>query len=241
MKPQAKTFQTTHWSLVRRALAETRGEDNPALTELCETYWYPIYAFIRRRGHSLEDAEDLTQGFFVRLLGRDILASADQEKGRLRTFLLTCLRRYLADENDHRFAKKRGRAVTFSLDLAEAEERYRSEPASPELSPDRLFQRRWAVTLLECALGSVEAGFEREGKGELFAALRPFLGYGRSTTESYAVAAARLGMPEGTLKSHVSRLRERWRETLFEEVAKTLDDPTSDNIRAELGELQEWL
>lgn len=241
MNPSPNSFQTTHWSLVRRALGESPGAGNPALAEWCQAYWYPIYAFIRRRGVSVEDAEDLTQGFFVRLLEKDILAAADQEKGRLRTFLLTCLRRYLADENDRRFARKRGANVTFSLDLGGAEERYRCEPASADLTPDRLFQRRWAVTLLESALASIEAGFEQEGKGELFASLRPFLGYGRTTDESYAAASARLGMPEGTLKSHVSRLRQRWREVLFEEVSKTLDDPTSDNILAELTELQEWL
>lgn len=239
--PAPRSFQTTHWSLVQRAVAGGDPLASPALAELCECYWYPIYAFIRRRGHSVEDAEDLTQSFFARLLSKDILAAADPEKGKLRTFLLTCLRRFLSDENDREYAQKRGKKATFSLDTAWAEERYAAEPASADPSPDRLFQRRWAVTVLEFALQSIAREFQAEGKSELFETLRPYLGYGKTTDESYAAAAARIGMPEGTLKSHVSRLRQRWREVLFEQVAITLDEPTSDNIRAELSELQEWL
>ena len=235
------SFPVTHWSLVQRAV-EADDESAPlAMAELCEAYWYPIYAFVRRHGNGVQDSEDLTQGFFARLLTKEILNAADREKGRLRTFLLTCLRRYLSDELDKKFAQKRGAAVTFSLDTDRAEERYAAEPVSAELSADRLFQRRWAITLLEYSLEAIAAEFSDAGKAELFDALRPYLGFGKSTDESYDTVAARLKMPVGTLKSHVSRLRQRWREVLFEQVAITLDDPTSDNIKSELSELQDWL
>jgi len=241
MKPSSRSFQTTHWSLIQRAIETGESSGSAALAELCEAYWYPIYAYVRRRGYDVQDSEDLTQGFFTRLLTKDILASADQEKGRLRTFLLTCLRRFLADENDKKFAAKRGASVTFALDTDWAESRYSHEPASAELSADRLFQRRWAITLLEFSLESISEEFAARGKADLFAALRPYLGFGESTRESYDEVAARLEIPVGTLKSHVSRVRQRWREVLFEQVAITLDDPTSDNIKAELSELQDWL
>lgn len=236
-----RSFPATHWSLVQRAIETSDETASGALSEVCEAYWYPIYAFVRRKGYGVQDAEDLTQSFFARVLTKDILASADREKGRLRTFLLTCLRRFLSDELDKKYAQKRGATVTFSLDTDLAEERYAAEPVSPDLSADRLFQRRWAITLLEFSLEKIAAEFSDSGKSELFAALRPYLGFGASTDESYDQVAARLGMPVGTLKSHVSRLRQRWREVLFEQVALTLDDPTSDNIKAELSELQDWL
>lgn len=243
MKPydHPRSFQTTHWSLVNRLAVSGEDLTAQALSDLCAAYWYPIYAFIRRQGYGEHDAEDLTQGFFAHVFEKAIFEAADPEKGRLRSFLLTCLRRYLSDERDRYFAKKRGAAVTFSLDTGWAEERYASEPAGPDLPPDRLYQRRWAITVLEHSLQAIEAEFAARGKGDLFRALRPWLGFGEHAGESYDNVAARLGMPVGTLKSHVSRLRERWREVLFEQVAMTLDDPTSDAIKAELAELLEWL
>lgn len=236
-----RSFQTTHWSLVNRLAVSGENPDAQALADLCSAYWYPIYAFIRRQGHGQHDAEDLTQGFFAHVFEKAIFESADPEKGRLRAFLLTCLRRYLADERDRFFAKKRGAAVTFPFDTALAEKRYASEPSAGDLPPDRLYQRRWAITLLEHSLQFIESEFAAQGKTDLFRELRPWLGFGEHAAESYETVAARLGMPVGTLKSHVSRLRQRWREVLFEQVAATLDDPTSDNIRAELEELREWL
>lgn len=236
-----RTFQTTHWSLVRKAFERGDEFQSRAMEELCSAYWYPLYAFIRRQGHGVEDAEDLTQGFFAKLLTKETLTKADPEKGRLRNFLLTCLRRYLSDQRDQRFARKRGAAVTFSLDMDWAEKRYSTEPASGDLTPDRLYQRRWAITLLEFSLAAISDEFVLKDKRELFAAVRPFLGFGNASQESYEAVAERLGIPAGTLKSHVSRIRQRWRDILFEQVAMTLDDPTSDNIKAELAELREWL
>lgn len=241
-EPQGpRTFPVTHWSLVHRAALSSDDSARGALEELCEAYWYPVYAFIRRQGRGAHDAEDLTQGFFVHVFEKAVFEAADPEKGRLRSFLFTCLRRWLSDERDRFFAKKRGAAVTFSLDSGWAEQRYADEPPATDLPPDRLYQRRWAITLLEYSLRSIETEYSSQGKGDLFQELRPWLGFGEKAEESYDEVASRLGMPVGTLKSHVSRLRQRWREALFEQVAMTLDNPTSDNIKAELAELLEWL
>ena len=207
-----------------------------ALAALCEGYWYPIYAFIRRSGKSPHDAEDLTQGFFARLVEKTVLAGADPAKGKLRTFLLACARHFLADEHDRARAQKRGAALLTSFDAIAAEERYAIEPVD-DLSPDRLFQRRWALTLLDQALQMLTAEFSADGKAPLFAALRPFLGFGAGAVKSYEELAPELGLPIGTLKNHVFRMRKRWRELLLEQVAATLDDPTEDEIRAELSEL----
>jgi RNA polymerase sigma-70 factor (ECF subfamily) len=238
MNPQEgpQSFQTTRWSVVRRALGADDSEASLALAALCEAYWYPLYAYIRRSGKTPHDAEDLTQGFFARMLERGILASADPDKGKLRTFLLSCMRNYLADERDRAMAQKRGAALLINFDPALAEVRYASELVD-DLSPDRLFQRRWALTLLDYTLQFLAAEFTAQGKGRLFHALRPFLGFGPDPENGYDKIAAALGMPVGTLKNEVFRLRQRWRKRLFEQVGMTLDNPTPDNIKDELKEL----
>lgn len=242
--PSADTphsFQATRWSLVRAAAGNgNTAEAQKALAEICEVCWYPIYAFIRRSGRTAQDAEDLTQGFFTRLIEKDILSAADPARGRLRTFLLTCVRNHLHHEHERSIAAKRDARLLTSFDAAEAEDRYRREPAD-DLTPDRLYQRRWALTLLSATLEILEREFQTAGKGTLFDALRPFLGFGVSTEESYEDAATKIGMPVGTLKNHIFRLRQRWRELLYEQVGATLDDPTSDEIKAELAELMECL
>lgn len=235
------SFQATRWSLVRAAAGNgNTTEAQKALAEICEVCWYPIYAFIRRSGHTAQDAEDLTQGFFTRFIEKDILSAADPARGRLRTFLLTCVRNHLHHEHERSIAAKRDARLLTSFDAAEAEDRYLREPAD-DLTPDRLYQRRWALTLLSATLEVLEREFQTTGKGSLFDALRPFLGFGVSTEESYEDAAAKIGMPVGTLKNHIFRLRQRWRELLYEQVGATLDDPTSDEIKAELAELMECL
>lgn len=231
-----RSFHTTRWSLVRQAIGSDDPAARAALALLCEAYWYPIYAFIRHSGHAPHDAEDLTQGFFARLLQRDALATADPAKGKLRTFLLACVRHHLADERDRAHAGKRDARLLTSFDAAGAEERFGAEPLD-ELTPDRLFQRRWAVTVLEYSLQLLGEEFTGAGKAEIFAALRPFLGFGAESKRPYDEIAATLGLPVGTLKSHVSRLRARWRELLFEQVAITLGDPSPEAIKAELSEL----
>jgi RNA polymerase sigma-70 factor (ECF subfamily) len=238
MHPHAAphSFQTTRWSLVQRAIGTDDAAAMTALTTLCEAYWYPIYAYVRRAGHNPHDAEDLTQGFFAWLLEKDTLAKADSGKGKLRTFLLTCVRRFVGDERDRAMAQKRGAAVLTSFDSAWAEERYVAEPVD-DLSPDRLFQRRWALAILDHALVLLGEEFTADGKAEIFAALRPFLGFGPDPEKRYEEVAAALGLPLGTLKNHVFRLRKRWRELIFEQVSMTLTEATPEEIKGELGEL----
>ena len=233
-----RSFQTTRWSLVQRANGDIDDEALQALAALCDSYWYPVYAYIRRSGHGAHDAEDLTQGFFTRLLEKGTLAHADPAKGRLRTFLLTCVRNYLHNEHERASAQRRGAHLLTSFDAGWAEERFASEPAD-DLTPDRLYQRRWALTLLEFTLQVLEQEYSADGKRELFAALRPCLGFTKEITPNYADLATRLGCTESTVKSHVFRLRQRWREILFQQVSVTLDDPTSDEIKGELAELLE--
>jgi len=230
------SFQTTRWTTVRRAVGADDVAARQALATLCTGYWYPIYAFIRRSGKDPHDAEDLTQGFFARLVEKAVLASADPAKGKLRTFLLSCVRNFLADEQDRARAQKRGAALVTSFDAVEAEHRYAIEPMD-DMSPDRLFQRRWTLALLEQTLQVLGEEFTAQGKAETFAALRPFLGFGSGVAKSYEELAPELGIPIGTLKNQVFRMRERWRALLLEHVAATLDEPTEEEVRGELSEL----
>lgn len=230
------TFQTTRWSVVRRAVGPDGAAAEQAMSALCAGYWYPLYAYFRRSGKSAHDAEDLTQGFFARLLGGDMLAAADPGKGRLRTFLLACARNHLNDERDRAAAQKRGAGLLVDIDVADAEARYSVEHAD-EATPDRLFQRQWALAVLEQSLGSLANEYAERGQADLFAALRPFLGFGVEAEKRYDEVSASLSMPMGTLKNRVFRLRERWRELLFDRVGRTLENPTPEEIKAELAEL----
>ncbi|WP_075086613.1 RNA polymerase sigma factor [Verrucomicrobium spinosum] len=158
-------FHTTRWSVIRQAIADDDKQSREALEQICRAYWYPLYAFVRRSGHSREDSQDLVQGFFLKLLNKHLLGVANPDKGKLRTFLLTCLRRYLLDERDRAMAQKRegnrGVSSSLALDTDWAEQRYAEEPVD-HLTPDRLFQRRWALTVLEltcnCWVRSMSAG-----------------------------------------------------------------------------------
>jgi RNA polymerase sigma-70 factor (ECF subfamily) len=203
---------------------------------LCGTYWYPIYAYFRRSGKDSHDAEDLTQGFFARLLEKKTFSAADPGKGKLRTFLLTCAGNFMKDEHGRAEARKRGGGMLESFDAARAEGRYAKEPVD-DLSPDRLFQRRWALTVVENSLRELRVELTGQGKAETFEALRPFLGFGSDPERRYEDIAAALGVPVGTLKNQVFRLRERWRQLLFDQVAETLDKPTPEEIKGELKEL----
>lgn len=239
-RPIACHFQTTHWTLVRQAQSPADPEADKALATLCEAYWYPIYAYIRSCGRASHDAEDLTQSFFTRLLRNDILAAADPGKGKLRSFLLTCVRNHLISEHARATAKRRGGAAHLSLDLAWAEQRFATEPVD-DLTPDRIYQRRWVLTVLEHTLQLLAQEHTANGKQKLFDALRPSLGLTQAQAQDYNEIAAHLGSTPGAVKTQVFRLRQRWRELLFQQVASTLENPTSDEVKAELAELMSCL
>jgi RNA polymerase sigma-70 factor (ECF subfamily) len=194
------------------------------MEKLCRTYWRPIYAYVRRQGHNSEGAEDLTQEFFTRLLTKDYLQHLRHRKGKFRSFLLTFVKRFLSDERDRAGAQKRGGRETFvSLDETSAEERYLDESVKG-LSPDQIFERRWAQTLMDRALTRLREEYVAEGKAGLFDQLKE-IQPGEHGESSYAEIGARLGLAEGTVKSAVHRLRRRHRELLREEIAQTVARP----------------
>jgi DNA-directed RNA polymerase specialized sigma24 family protein len=219
-------FPTTHWSRVIVAGNSSSPEAREALAELCAAYWYPLYAFVRHRGHDPATAEDLVQGFFAALLESDGLASVDRAKGRFRTFLISACTHFLANRRDFDQTQKRGGGrVIVPLTRLDAEDRYCLEPAH-ELTAERLFMRRWVTTLLDHVLKRLEAEMSAAGKGRLFEALRPALA-GTSEKVSHARTAAKLGCSEAAARAAVHRLRARYRALLREEVARTLDDPST--------------
>jgi RNA polymerase sigma factor (sigma-70 family) len=229
----ADYFATTRWTVVLTAGRRGAPESEGALEQLCRTYWYPLYAYIRRRGHTREDAEDLTQAFFARLLEKNYLEGLRSEKGRFRAFLLAALKHFLANEWDRAHRKKRGgTAIVLSLDWQDAETRYQIDPAD-HLSPDKLYDRIWAVTLLERVIERLRQESVAEGKSRVFDELRPFLMLGKGAIP-YADAAAALGLGEPAVRTAVHRLRRRYRELLRDEIAQTLSNPApiEEEIRA---------
>ncbi|HZN66003.1 MAG TPA: sigma-70 family RNA polymerase sigma factor [Tepidisphaeraceae bacterium] len=230
-------FATTRWTLVVAAGAarpDGTPEARKALSELCALYWYPVYAYVRRRGKNAEDSLDLTQGFFTRLIEKNDLAAADPARGRFRGWLLASVKNYLANEWDRVTARKRGGGRSIlSIDADDAEDRYRREPAH-HLTPERIFDRRWALTLLERALSALQSECERDGKAGLFAALKPTLtGDGRDPSNPYRDLAEVLGMTEGSVKVAAHRLRRRYRDLLRLHIAETVGRPedVDDEIR----------
>src|SRR5436190_8106702 len=206
-KPQSY-FATTHWSVVLSAGHSATPRARHALERLCQTYWFPLYAYVRRRGYSPEDAQDLTQEFFARLLECNRVRTADQQKGRFRSFLLAGMNNFLADEWDKSRAQKRGGGLrTVPLQFDTAETLYGSEPVD-DVTPEQSFERRWALTLLDDVLKRLGQEYAREGKADLFAALNPCL-VGERTAQPYFELAERLGTTESALKSVVHRLRRR--------------------------------
>ena len=202
-----------------------------AMTQLCRTYWYPLYAYVRRQGHGPHDAQDLTQAFFERLLEKNFLAQVQRDKGRFRSFLLASLKHFLANEWDRERAWKRGGGrKLIALDDDSAESRYKLEPKD-DLSADRIYERRWALTLLDKVLGTLRAEYEADGKAHVFERLKEYLS-ARRTSVSYAHAAEKLGMNESAIKVAVHRLRKRYRELLRAEIAHTV--ATASEIDAEI-------
>ncbi len=217
-------FATTHWTVVLAAGRTDSNQADVALEELCRTYWYPLYAYVRRQGRSREDAEDLTQGFFARLLEKNYLEGVSSEKGKFRAFLLMALKRFMANEWDRANSQKRGGGVLpLSLDWQDAETRYQINPAH-ELSPDKLYDRAWAVIVLERVITRLRDESGTEGRAGQYEQLKPFLMVGKGEIP-YAQAAADLKMTEGAVRVAVHRLRRRYRELLRDEIAQTLANP----------------
>ena len=223
-------FATTHWSVV---IAAGQGDSEPkreALEKLCRRYWYPLHVFVRRLGYRPHDAEDLVQGFFAVCLEKNYLGVADQSKGRFRSFLLVALKRYLANARNKALTRKRGGAqVHVSLDALTAEQRYALEPAD-RLSPDKLYERRWALTLLDQVIARLQSEQAAAGRGAVFEQLKEFL-TSPDRGSPYSELAARLGLSEGAVKVAIHRLRRRYRELLEEEIAHTVSAP--DQIQEE--------
>jgi RNA polymerase sigma factor (sigma-70 family) len=228
----AVQFTTTHWSVVLAARETASAASEAALAELCRSYWYPLYAFVRRKGHSSHDAQDLTQAFFARLLAKNYVAQADRERGRFRTYLLAALTHFLADEWDRARRHKRGggREIV-SFDAVSAEERYRLEPID-QLDAAKLYERRWVTTLFDKVLARLEEEFRDSGKRDLFEGLKPSL-IVEDPSESYAQVGARIGLSEDAIKQAARRMRLRYRELFREEISQTVAGPgeVEDELR----------
>jgi DNA-directed RNA polymerase specialized sigma24 family protein len=237
-RPCPNGFAATRWTVV---MAAAKGRDSllaaEALTDLCRTYWYPLYAFLRRRGYESHEAEDLTQAFFASLLARDFLANIDRQKGQFRSFLLSSLKHFLSDERDRASAQKRGGGrPVISLDCLDAENRYRLEPAH-DLSPEKIYEKQWALSVLELVLSRLQSESAAAGKTALFEALQATLV--ESQSSRYAAIASELHMTEGAVKTAAHRFRRRYRDLLIEEIAQTVAD--SSEVEGEIRYLMSCL
>lgn len=232
--PARSAFVTTQWSAVLAAGGGDSARSHMALEQLCRNYWPPLYAYVRRLGHSPHDAQDLTQEFFARLLEGHAMAKADPERGRFRSFLLASFKNFLAHEWEKARAQKRGgRAQILSLDLDTAETRC-VQPTAPDDAPDRAFDRQWALALLDLVLRRLRQEYADCGRDDLFLALKDTLSGGRSEIP-YRELGARLAMSEGAVKVAAHRLRQRYRELLREEIANTVAGP--EEVEEELRQL----
>ena len=235
----AGQFSNTHWSLVVRAGDKANPAAQAALATLCGRYWFPLYAFVRREGYGMHDAQDLTQAFFARFLEHDYLNDVDPRRGRFRSFLLASLRHFLANARDHAGAAKRGGGRTaLPLDFSQAEDRYLHEPAT-DWTAEKLYHRRWAVELLQAVMERLRADWDTPEKRAFFVAVQTFLS-GAEPTRTHAEVAEELQMTEGAVKTAVHRLRRRYRDLLCEEIAQTVSDPgqVDEEIQQLFGALQ---
>ncbi len=224
-------FQTTPWSLILAARRRDEPGAERALARLCESYWFPLYAFVRRRGHGAEEARDLTQAYFLKLLEKDYLGDVDRGAGRFRSFLLVSMKHFLANEwKAGRAAKRGGGKSPVSLDMDGAEDRFLAEPCESE-TPESVFERRWARVVLQRTTEALRREFESAGKRERFERLAPLL-TGGSVDGSYAQIARELGQSESAVKMAVHRLRSRFGELLKQEIGVTVTDPA--DVEAEI-------
>jgi RNA polymerase sigma factor (sigma-70 family) len=229
---QGAWFTTTHWSIVLNAKDPASPEAAAALEKLCRTYWYPLYVFVRREGYDDAVAKDLTQGFFAKLLEKNYLAGVRPEKGKFRAFLKVSIKHFISDHRDKARAQKRGGGqILVSWDDTSGEDRYRQEPVDL-MDAEKLFERRWVLTLLAQAADRLKEEYRAAGKAALFAQLQLFES-GGTTLPSYAEVALALALSEGGLRSAVHRMRQRHHQILREEVAQTVDHPAdlADEIR----------
>lgn len=230
-RPSRAWFATTHWSVVLAAGDRAGTRSAAALQTLCQTYWYPLYAYVRQKGYASQDAEDLTQSFFMHLLDNDRLGHLTRDKGKFRSFLLTALNHFLVDQWKRASAQKRGGGQTIlRLDMQEAETRYSQEPVDTT-TPEKLFAQNWAVTLLNTVFAQLQQEQKDQGKGEQFEQLR-FCLTGRRSAVPYAELAEHMKTSQAALKVLVHRLRQRYRELLRQEVAHTVSGP--DEVEEEL-------
>ncbi len=233
---RADTFATTHWTVVLAAGKGSTPQSDHALEELCRTYWYPLYAYVRRRGYTHEDAEDLTQGFFARFLERNYLEGLTSEKGRFRAFLLASLKHFLANEWDRAHRQKRSAPTpNLSLDWQSADSRYQIN-VPDDLTPDKIYDREWALALLEHVITRLRDECAAGEQSQLFDKLKPFLTVDKAAVP-YAEAAAELNLAEGAVRVAVHRLRKRYRGLLRDEITQTLSDPAQveEEMRTLLG------
>ena len=233
-KPQRTgRFNETHWTTVLAA-GQKNSQAKEALQKLCQIYWYPLYVFVRRQGHGKHDAEDLTQEFFARLLTRDDLATVDREKGKFRSFLLASMKHFLANEWDKAQAKKRGGGKQIlSINVQDFESKYAMEPAHA-ITPDKLYDRRWAMTVLEQVMAKLRKEMRAEGKMDQFEQMKIFLA-GSKGDVHYSKVAENLGISEIAVKTAVHRLRKRYRLLLIAEIANTVE--TKQDVEQELRHL----
>lgn len=232
--PGTSRFATTHWSMILAAGRPESPGYRQALQTLCQTYWFPLYAYLRRRGYDRHQAEDSTQAFFASLLERQGIGRADPKQGKFRSFLLTSLKNFLADEWDRAQAQKRGGDIkVFSLNIQDAETWYSAEPAD-DLSPEKLFEKSWALTVLKQAMAQLKAEFVAANKQQLFDHLKAYL-TAEPGSVPYRQVAAKLDMTEGAVKVSVHRLRQRYRELVRQQIAQTVS--TADEVDAEIRDL----
>jgi RNA polymerase sigma factor (sigma-70 family) len=220
----AATFETTRWSVVLAAGGRASAQSEQALARLCESYWPPLYSYIRRRGYPADAAQDLTQAFFTRLLEKKTLSAANRDRGKFRCFLLASMKHFLANESDRRKAQKRGGHLQLiSFDAAVFEERYVGE-ASDDLSPERLFDRRWATTLLKLVLDELRRQLITEGKVKFFDRVKGHLA-GEESELSHRELSAAVGMSEAALKVAIHRLRRRYGKLIRQHIGQTVGSP----------------